>query len=687
MAFAYDVFFSYRHKPLDAEITRKTFHAIENYRLPDVLRKRGCQDIRRAFRDTEELPVSRILTDTIDKALHSTNCLVVVCSTDTPASEWIDREVSVFIEMGRADHIYPLLISGDPEHSFPPSLKLVPDIMDRVMDIRAADNSVKKMLAKEDTELLRVIAGAVGCKESELLREHKLRRNRRTALYAFAAAAVFAFAALISLSLMKLAQDYRETKSRQEAASMRILNELTYGLPDHLTNVPGAYGRIAGILQQNTADIEEILSLSPDSESAAFESAANYEKLANAGTVLGRYEEALAAQDTAIARYRDLLEQGAGGSAEKLASAYNNLGILLHAAGRYSEAASAFEAAIAQEQLAGGSVQQLAEFCLNAGTNAMDSGDMALAEKNLEESIALLPDPGKEEELATAVDARMNCGMLYYRMGRYSAAEEQLRASCTLCGQLLDAVHSLQNMKLCVQARGDLALVLSDAGKYEEADRVYAEVIEMAEQLAEDAENTEHQRILADLCNNRARSYKTRGDNAAADGFYSRAAEIYRSLSEKTGSDSDRAEYALKLINLGENAFKLADYARSRSCFEEGLQVYQSALGSLGEYDRAQYQAWRAYYLLICERDFAASLDEALAAYRLQPDSDLVNMVLAYSCLYNGYYEDADVLFRALASIGQGEIEMIRRDLDSQELAGLSSEHIPAVRELLDSLA
>ena len=687
MAFAYDVFFSYRHKPLDAEITRKTFHAIENYRLPDVLRKRGCQDIRRAFRDTEELPVSRILTDTIDKALHSTNCLVVVCSTDTPASEWIDREVSVFIEMGRADHIYPLLISGDPEHSFPPSLKLVPDIMDRVMDIRAADNSVKKMLAKEDTELLRVIAGAVGCKESELLREHKLRRNRRTALYAFAAAAVFAFAALISLSLMKLAQDYRETKSRQEAASMRILNELTYGLPDHLTNVPGAYGRIAGILQQNTADIEEILSLSPDSESAAFESAANYEKLANAGTVLGRYEEALAAQDTAIARYRDLLEQGAGGSAEKLASAYNNLGILLHAAGRYSEAASAFEAAIAQEQLAGGSVQQLAEFCLNAGTNAMDSGDMALAEKNLEESIALLPDPGKEEELATAVDARMNCGMLYYRMGRYSAAEEQLRASCTLCGQLLDAVHSLQNMKLCVQARGDPALVLSDAGKYEEADRVYAEVIEMAEQLAEDAENTEHQRILADLCNNRARSYKTRGDNAAADGFYSRAAEIYRSLSEKTGSDSDRAEYALKLINLGENAFKLADYARSRSCFEEGLQVYQSALGSLGEYDRAQYQAWRAYYLLICERDFAASLDEALAAYRLQPDSDLVNMVLAYSCLYNGYYEDADVLFRALASIGQGEIEMIRRDLDSQELAGLSSEHIPAVRELLDSLA
>lgn len=687
MAFEYDVFFSYRHKPLDAEITRKTFHAIESYRLPDVLRRRGCQDIRRAFRDTEELPVSRILTDTIDKALRSTNCLVVVCSTDTPASEWIDREVSVFIEMGRADHIYPLLISGDPERSFPPSLKLVPDIMDRVMDIRTADNSVKRMLAKEDTELLRVIAGAVGCKESELLREHKLRRNRRTALYAFTAAAVFTAVALVSLSLMRLAQGYRDTKSRQEAASMRILNELTYGLPDHLTNVPGAYGRIAGILQQNTADMEEILSLSPDSKSAAFESAANYEKLANAGTILGRYEEALAAQHTAIARFRDLSEQGADGSAEKLASAYNNLGILLRAAGRYTEAASAFEEAIAQEQLAGGSTKLLADIFLNAGTNAMDSGDMTLAEKNLEESIALLSDPETEEELARAVDARRNCGILYYRTGRYLAAEEQLRASCALCERLLESVHSLQNMKLWVEARGKLALVLSDSGNFEEADRVYAEAIETAEQLAEDTENTEHQRILADLCNNQARSYKTRGDNAAADGFYSRAVEIYRSLSEKTGSDTDRAEYALKLINLGENAFKLADYQRSRSCFEEGLRVYQSALGGLGELDRAQFQAWRSYYLLVCERDFAASLDEALAAYRLQRDSDLVKMVLAFACLYNGFYEDADILFGELASIGRGEIEMMRRDLDSQEQAGLYSEHIPAVRELLNSMS
>ncbi len=86
MAFSYDVFFSYRHRPLDGEITQKVFNAIESYHLPQAIRERGCAEIRRAFRDTEELPLSRILTDTIDKALHTTSFLGVDCSPDPPSS-------------------------------------------------------------------------------------------------------------------------------------------------------------------------------------------------------------------------------------------------------------------------------------------------------------------------------------------------------------------------------------------------------------------------------------------------------------------------------------------------------------------------------------------------------------------------------------------------------------------------
>ena len=61
--FDYDVFFSYRHRPLDSEITQKLFNLAENYRLPASLSAKGMHGVRRAFRDTEELPVSRILTE------------------------------------------------------------------------------------------------------------------------------------------------------------------------------------------------------------------------------------------------------------------------------------------------------------------------------------------------------------------------------------------------------------------------------------------------------------------------------------------------------------------------------------------------------------------------------------------------------------------------------------------------
>lgn len=683
MEFTYDVFFSYRHRPLDGEITRRTFNAIESYRLPDAMRRRGFQDIRRAFRDTEELPVSRILTDTIDKALHATNCLVVVCSTDTPSSEWIDREVATFIEIGRADHIYPLLISGDPETSFPPSLKLVPDILDRVMDIRAEGNDIRKMMAKEETELLRVISGVVGCKESELLREHKMRKNRRTVLRAAAAAAAFAFVTAVSLGLMNLAQGYRDAAQRQEKASMRILNELTYDLPDQLTNVPGAYGRIAQILRRNTADIDAILRLSTDQEGAAYEAAANYEKLANAGGVLGRYDEALQAQDEAIGRYQALLDQGSARAGEQLASAFGNRATLLNAAGRYREADEAYKRAItllrAEENP---DTLLLAQTIFNTGSNAADEGDAEKASAAFEESLALLEQlPKSREQLEALAKAYYNYGVLRYRQSAYEPAEEKLRASCGCFEELLTMADSLQNRGGYLQAATMLAACLSDKGDFEEADNCYAWAIELAEGMLADAENTSYLRKLADLYNNRGLGLNMRGRYREAETYYLRSCEINRTLSAETGTPADGALYALSLLNLGENAFKLPDYARSRDWFEQGLKQYERVLDSLGDFDRAQYYAWVSYYELIHPRDNRAALEAALKAVELQPNSLLANLNLAYACLYSGYLEDADSLLSQIAELGGGLRETIVVDLEAQRNAGMESAHRDEILE------
>ena len=287
----YDVFLSYRHKPLDGVITQQTFNILESYKLPKTLQARGLHGVRRVFRDTEELPVSRILTQTIDAALRSTKCLVVECSTDTPSSEWVDREVAVFIELGKAEQVYPLLITGTPETSFPASMKLIPDIMDRVIDVRAPGNDAKSIVANIRRSMFPVIAEVSGCDEDELRREHNLETRRRTAVLAGGTALLFAFVAAVSGFLWNRAEQYRAKTVAGRTAALSLLSELTYALPDSLVNLPGTYDKVANILEDNSAQIRRILEISgyaPDSE---MEIAANEEKLATALLTLGRHEK------------------------------------------------------------------------------------------------------------------------------------------------------------------------------------------------------------------------------------------------------------------------------------------------------------------------------------------------------------------------------------------------------------
>ncbi len=681
--FQYDVFLSYRHKSLDSVVTQKTFHFIESYRLPASLRRKGYPDIRRAFRDTEELPVSRILTDTIDNALRATKCLLVVCSTDTPSSEWVDREVSTFIELGRAEHIYPLLISGDPEVSFPPSLKQVPDIMERVMDVRTPGNSVRKMIAREDAALLKIIADVTGCPLPELRREHSLRKARRLAVRAAAAAAAFFLAGAVSLWLMNQARDYRDRAQAAEKSSMQVLQELTYGLPDRLTGVPGAYSKIAGILEENARQINDILLLSTDKTVAQYEVAANYEKLATAMRVLGSYEEAEKYQQQAIAVYTPLCEES--GDFAPLASAKNNYGNVLSDAGRFQEAAGAFREAITLQRETGEDPVTLAAMLSNAGANAINLGleDDAIA--YFLECEQLLADQGDSNygTLSTRADCAYNHGALCFRRGEYKEAQDLLSRAIEDYDALCQRVDSPQNRNSLSKALSGHALCLSDQGLYDEAIADYRQAIAISQELAEDAENTDALSTLADLYNNCGVCLNTQGQYQDAGQYFSAAAELYGKIYEKTGTAAEAAVYATALLNTGENAFKAGDYDRSGSLFQQGLDIYAGAAQQLGDAYTSQYYAWQSYDLLIHARDYEAAVNSGVQAVLLQPDSVLASINLGYACLYAGYYDDCDQLLSWAAGLGGGIADAIRLDLDAQAKAGLSSEHTEVLLSLL----
>lgn len=675
--FDYDVFFSYRHRTLDSEITQKLFNLAENYQLPKTLRDKEMHGVRRAFRDTEELAVSRILTETIDKALHSTDCLVVVCSTDTPSSEWVDREVATFIELGRADRVFPILISGDPEISFPPSLNLIPDRMDRLMDIRVEGNDTRKMMELAKTEMLRVISAIAGCTEEELARENHIEQNKKTIKRGVSAAAAFLLILAVSLSLMIRAQNYRDEAEKRESASMQILNELTYGLPDSLVDIPGAYGRIKDILYSNTEDINKILRLTRNKEAGEYEAAVNHEKLATAESVLGRQEEALASENTALSLFEELADAGYERAKEGAASGYNNRAIIYNSAGRYEEAGADYDTAISlEEALENRDDLVLARMIFNSGANAVDLGDGNLAAERFEQSLELL---GRMQQSADVLDAlgtvKYNYGVLLYRSGLFDDAAAMLSEACDVYSKLININDSLQNRSSFVQAASVLAACLTDSGQYDQADQYYEEAIQEAEILAQDEENTRYQQILAELYNNRGLNHNIRGDYKTANQYYTKAAEVYGKIYQRTKTDADHAAYAVSLLNTGENAFKAHDYERSEKYFVRGLGEYGRVVDTLGTYHKAQYYAWRSYYELIHLRDFDAALASSFAAYQLQPDNMLVKMNYGYACLYSGDYDTASTLFNEIAASGLGEADSIRRDIEAQKEAGLKNDY------------
>ena len=122
MAAKYYAFISYNHR--DAKIAQWLHKNLENFRLPSEIHNEieaGQKFIRPVFRDKDELNAGILGNELRDK-LEASKYLVVVCSRNSAKSEWVSNEVKAFIEMGRLDHIIPLIIEDGPE-VFPKSLK------------------------------------------------------------------------------------------------------------------------------------------------------------------------------------------------------------------------------------------------------------------------------------------------------------------------------------------------------------------------------------------------------------------------------------------------------------------------------------------------------------------------------------------------------------------------------------
>lgn len=167
---------------------REALHKkLEHYRIPSQIQKiTGKKKIERVFRDKEELPLSANLTENIYTALDNSEYLIVLCSPESRASQWVQREIEYFAGVHGKERIFAVLIKGEPEDVFPPILcektEIKTDIngqnyiITEPVEPLAADvrgYSKKERLKKLDAEFLRLIAGILQCPYDELKQRHQ----------------------------------------------------------------------------------------------------------------------------------------------------------------------------------------------------------------------------------------------------------------------------------------------------------------------------------------------------------------------------------------------------------------------------------------------------------------------------------------------------------------------------------
>lgn len=215
----FDAFISYRHSDLDMYIAKKVHKGLETFKVPRaVTKKSGKKNIKRVFRDQEELPIGSDLGDNIEGALAESEFLIVICSPRTPESYWVQKEIDTFIRMHGREHVLAVLIEGEPDQSFPKQLLTDGEgnaVEPLAADVRGATRS--EINKKMKTEIMRLAAPLLHCSYDDLRQRHRERRMKKL-VGAVSAVAVLgvAFGAYSAYNTAMIQKNY-EGKQRNQS--------------------------------------------------------------------------------------------------------------------------------------------------------------------------------------------------------------------------------------------------------------------------------------------------------------------------------------------------------------------------------------------------------------------------------------------------------------------------------------
>ena len=243
----YRAFISYSHA--DKKIAAWLHHALETYHVPAKLVGRVTavgtvpRRLTPVFRDRDELPASGDLGSELTAALRDSLFLVVICSPAAARSQWVNEEVLTFKRTHGEGRILALIASGmpgasavdpaAPDECFPRALRFKLGSDGNLSTVPAEpiaadlrDNADGRRLAR-----LKLCAGLIGVKLSDLVQREAQRRARRLVALTTASVIGMVFAGGLALyaNARRIEANHQREIAVREAAASRAASDYLIG--------------------------------------------------------------------------------------------------------------------------------------------------------------------------------------------------------------------------------------------------------------------------------------------------------------------------------------------------------------------------------------------------------------------------------------------------------------------------
>ena len=359
-AIRYRAFLSYSHR--DTAWSKWLQRAIERFRVNRDLVGRVTpaglvpKTLRPIFRDREDFSGGPRLPDATIAALHASAALLVLCSKASARRPAVNEVVRLFRSRHPDRPVIPIIVDDEVPENLPPALRheLSPErtITDR--EVGALGPDLRKSGDGKSLGLAKVIAGLTGVSTDEILRSAEQARRRSQRFRAVLAGVFLAFAVVVSGSAVFVWHQLKTNETFLEATLKRatkIVNGTVVQAKNYNVSRAATFallGRAEGLFNTAAERGRPTPGLRYRRAWMLIQFARNYQMMGDPGQQYARVIKAhrlLAGLD--VERPNDMTYR------RDLADAYNEIGDVLLAQGKLTEALRSYRDGLAvTEQLA-----------------------------------------------------------------------------------------------------------------------------------------------------------------------------------------------------------------------------------------------------------------------------------------------------------------------------------------------